>query len=265
MLIIKCEVNTLSNNSIMLTEKFKQIFCDTIRKSIERNSEIFAALQTENGRAITFWDAVCTSLADSLHEEGSAINCERFLAKRGNWEFSIVYCGGNVLIFMREKRFENIKKQFEKDNNMKHYLPNLAKILNIDIPLMQDRLFEFEDDACKEQAETIASQVLKNVYEKHEHINRFGIILFDADKENLYSVRLVVVNGALEICYEENLNNYICMTTPIVLNDVKDNPEDNYISPEKGLSFTRKANDKKAAKEQKIRLTGHIENANEVQ
>lgn len=264
MLKTKLGVNTLANcSTIMLTEEFKQISCDTISGAIEKNSEIFSELHTENGRAITFWDAVCTTLAEKLHEAGSAVNCERFLAKRGNWEFSIVYYDGNILIFMREKRFEDIKKQFEKDSKIKHYLPNLAKVLNIDIPLMQDGLFMFENDESKEQAETITNNVLKNVYEKHEYIKRFGVILFDADKENLYSIRLVVINGALEICAEEDFSNHIRITTPVVTNDIKDNPKDNYIDPGKGLKLTGKAMDKKVAKEQKFRRDSHIENAND--
>lgn len=232
---------------IKLTDDEKRAMCNVISSAIDANNEIFSQLSTTNGWPITFWD----NIASKMEEEFEAINCKPFIVRRGCWEFSILYIRGHILLFMREKRFTEIQKLFNKNSENTHYLPNLATILNADIPVNQQNLFCLNKRI--EKAKEVTEKVLKEIYAANEKIERLCVVLFEADKGSLYSIRLVLVNGALEVCDQINLNEYIERTQSVVADSVTEYPEMAPVDPTKSLRFTSKAESKKASKERQFK------------
>lgn len=230
---------------IELTLKEKQALTNVVVNAIESNNVTFSNKTTDNGWSITFWD----NLSSEMEKQFGAINCKPFIVRRGYWKFAIVYLRGAILVFMREQRFLEIKKQFSENSKCTHYLPSFANALNVDVPIDQQNLFDVNNNELKEKARETTIKVLKNVYSEHEKINRLGLVLFDADRESLYSMRLVLINGALEICDEDNLSAYIKLEQSIVTENVIEYPEIMFVDPSKGLRFTSKAQNKKANKE----------------
>ena len=62
------------------------------------------------------------------------------------------------------------------------------------------------------------------------------MILIDADDTHLYSVRMVLVNGALEICDEYSLKDYIQIKEPIIVESVQEYPDAKPDDPSKILN-----------------------------
>ena len=95
----------------------------------------------------------------------------------------------------------------------------------------------------------VVDKVLNVITEKGKIINGFVLILFDADKQNLLSARMVLLNSELEIYAEENLNKYIRTKTSIVVDSVADYPDKKPVDPTMGLKIKAKAQERKANKE----------------
>lgn len=129
---------------------------DDIRIDIQKNN-----LQTRNSVPARVWDLLNTNLINVLDID----ECTIAKTKRGPWEMLVIFekttqC---VFTFMREKRFEELKKQQRKRRNM-HYVDMLSKQFNNDLLAEEKQLSLFEvsfsdEDRLSELVQNLLSEL----------------------------------------------------------------------------------------------------------
>lgn len=231
-----------------LSDECKAVLLKTIQDAIDSRNEALIGYPTKNAKANLFWDELNKKIMETLKCNFGMTNCEPFITNRSCWKFVLVYANGIIFSIMREQRFEELKKELDKNSKSQHYAVNLAKILNFEAPDVQGRLFVVADDEEHKRADDITSKLLRNLDVASDCIDGYVMVLFDADDTQLYSARMVLVNGALGICEEYNLKNYIEIKEPVMVDSVHEYPHGKPEDPSKGLKLTGKAEARKAKK-----------------
>lgn len=230
-----------------LSDKCKAALLKTIQDAIDSRNEDLIGYPTKNAKANLFWDEINKKIMETLKRNFGMTNCEPFITNRGCWKFVLLYANGIIFSIMREQRFEELRKELDKNSKSQHYATSLARILNFEVPNLQGRLFVDDDDAYK-QAANITSKLLQNIDVDSDCINGYVMVLFDADDTQLYSARMVLVNAALEVCDEYDLKDYIEIKEPVMVDSVQEYPHGKPEDPSKGLKLTGKAEARKAKK-----------------
>ena len=232
-----------------LNDKELKVICKCLRDAITDTKVMLNDYYTENSWAILYWDNVNKRFVESCVNNTGLENCEVFITKRGPWAFAIMYKDGIIYTFMREERFEELKKTYEANSKTMHYTVGLSKILNIGLPKQQQILFS--DNVDNTQVKDMVTKILKQLLEKNKVIEGYVTILFDAGRTELYGARMVLLNGCLEICAEYDLGKYIHFEESVIVESVNDYPNNTPDDPTKGLKLTKKWLDRKAKKEKR--------------
>ena len=162
---------------------------------------------------------------------------------------SMIYSDGILFSIMREQRFTQLQKELAKNSKSTHYAVSLARILNVGVKNQQGCLFYVTDEEVDQRSADITSKLLQRLDIDSNLTEGFVMILIDADDTHLYSARMVLVNGALEICDEYSLKDYIQINEPIIVESVQEYPNGKPDDPSKNLKLTGKAEARKAKRQ----------------
>lgn len=231
------------------TEKGKHGICNFITSALESRNQILKDNPFKNSKSNLFWDEMFQTIMKEMESDFGFVSCEPFVTNRGCWNFALIYSDGVLFSIMREKRFEKLQKELAKNSKLPHYVASLARILNVSVKNQQGCLFAVNDDEVNKRAADITSKLLKRLDIDSDLIEGFVMILFDADDTHLYSARMVLVNGALEICDEYSLKDYIQIKESIIVESVQEYPDAKPDDPSKGLKLTGKAEARKAKRQ----------------
>lgn len=217
-------------------EKLKERFCAAFENVHDLCEETMGMLDTQNSRPTNFWDNLNTELGKKLFDYP---NYKRYICNRGPWELVVVYFNGIIFTFMREKRFDEIRKEYAKDSNSRHYVALLAKCFNSDLKLINGSLFYEELPTCDDVIRDDLEKMLKSFDDDGLKIDRHALILFETDSDILLNIRMVVINSRFEIVYQESLNKYIEVAESTTVKKVED--KEQITDPKRKLKFTGKA------------------------
>ena len=242
-----------------LSDECKAVLIKTIQDAIDGRNVVLADYPTKNAKANLFWDELNKKIMETLRRNFGMTDCKPFVTNRGCWKFVLVYANGIIFSIMREQRFEELKKELGKNSKSQHYAVNLAKILNLEVPNAQGRLFFVADDEEHKRADDITSKLLRNLDVDSDCIDGYVIVLIDADDTQLYSARMVLVNAALEVCDEYDLKDYIQIKEPVIVESAREYSNGKPDDPSKGLKLTGKAEARKARKQGLLKQRGASE------
>lgn len=231
------------------TEKGRQGLCNLFEGSIECRNQILKNYPIRNSKGNLVWDVLFRMLMEEMESDFGFVSCEAFIANRGCWNFALIYSDGVLFSIMREQRFTQLQKELTKNSKSTHYAVSLARILNVGVKNQQGCLFSVTDDEVDQRSADITSKLLQRLDIDSDLIEGFVMILIDADDTHLYSVRMVLVNGALEICDEYSLKDYIQIKEPIIVESVQEYPDAKPDDPSKNLKLTGKAEARKAKRQ----------------
>lgn len=206
-----------------------------IRIDIQKNN-----LQTRNSVPARVWDLLNTNLINELDID----ECTIAKTKRGPWEMLVIFekttqC---VFTFMREKRFEELKKQQCKRRNM-HYVDMLSKQFNSDLIAEENQLSLFEvsfsdEDRLSELVQNLLSELKGDADIVKNHV----LVLFETVGYQLTHIRAVMVTPSLDIAKDcdENWSQYISGNESAVVEKIEA-PASPSNQPSRGLSLKPKA------------------------
>lgn len=206
-----------------------------IRIDIQKNN-----LQTRNSVPARVWDLLNTNLINELDID----ECTIAKTKRGPWEMLVIFekttqC---VFTFMREKRFEELKKQQCKRRNM-HYVDMLSKQFNSDLIAEENQLSLFEvsfsdEDRLSELVQNLLSELKGDADIVKNHV----LVLFETVGYQLTHIRAVMVTPSLDIAKDcdENWSQYISGNESAVVEKIEA-PASPSNQPSRGLSLKQKA------------------------
>ena len=234
-----------------LSENAARTICQGMQEAIDNTRASLSGFPTKNSWPTRFWDEINKYMVDNLMGPAGLMNCEVFVASRGPWLLGIAYSDGVVYSFMREKRFEQLKHEYRRNSELTHYTISLARVLNVGLPLREQRLFNNDDDNVLEKSRDIVYNVLQRLVSQDKVIKSYVLILFDADETSLYSARMVLVNGALEICSERSLDKYIPIHEPIITESANEYPDNAPVDPYNNLIISAKGQKRLANKQNK--------------
>ncbi len=232
-----------------IVECIHEALGDGIKEVVARNR-----LKTKNSVPFLKWDILNTLLCD----EFDTPDCMSYIAKRGAWKLILLYDKntGFLFSFMRESRFNSLRKDFDKRKKM-HYIDILAMFLNEDLrakalqtklPLVFGKDKKFSDE---ERMHEIVHNFLIQLLEDQLLLSRHALILFDGTDYGLTSVRAVMIDTQMNIVEQENWNSYIPTDISIVADEISDSNADNG-DPQHGLRFTSKSDRRKNMKNHKV-------------
>lgn len=206
-----------------------------IRIDIQKNN-----LQTRNSVPARVWDLLNANLINELDID----ECTIAKTKRGPWEMLVIFekttqC---VFTFMREKRFEELKKQQCKRRNM-HYVDMLSKQFNSDLIAEENQLSLFEvsfsdEDRLSELVQNLLSELKGDADIVKNHV----LVLFETVGYQLTHIRAVMVTPSLDIAKDcdENWSQYISGNESAVVEKIEA-PASPSNQPSRGLSLKPKA------------------------
>lgn len=195
--------------------------------------------EMHNGEGHFVWNQIGTRLLRNC-------NLRTFRSKSGGWEMVFAYHQETefLLGFMREKRFAALQAQQPSRRRM-HYLDALARTFNGEQNIAQPQLCLFSKQF--EDEEQIGERVRKLMKEFNSDVaclSYFALVLFDTHGDQLFSLRLVLVNPALEIVAEVKLNSLLSHeVSPIV--ETVPTPETPAQNPGRNLNLKTKAQQRK--------------------
>lgn len=225
--------------------------CNGIRDAIDNTRASLAGYPTHNSWATRFWDEINNYLIKHIMVLMGVENCEVFITNRGPWLLGMAYSNGIVYSFMREKRFAQLKDEYKRNTRMTHYTVSLSRVLNIDLQINEQSLFANDTSNTMERSKDVVHKILQQLIDQDKVINGYVLILFDADEINLYSARMVLLNGSLAICDCRDLNNYIKFHEPVITESVNDYPNNTPADPYNRLNISAKAHKRLADKKKK--------------
>lgn len=231
-----------------LSEDAARTICHGMQEAIDNTRASLYGFPTKNSWPTRFWDEINRYMVDSLMAPAGLMNCEVVITSRGPWLLGIAYSNGIVYSFMREKRFEQLRHEYRSNSEMTHYAISLARVLNIDLPLQEQKLFNDDNGAILDKSRDIVYKVLQQLVNQDKVIKTYVLILFDADETNLYSARMVLLNGALEICSERSLNEYIDIRDSVITESVNDYPDKGSMDPYSNITISAKGQKRLANK-----------------
>ena len=208
---------------------------DDIRIDIQKNN-----LQTRNSVPARVWDLLNTNLINVLDID----ECTIAKTKRGPWEMLVIFekttqC---VFTFMREKRFEELKKQQRKRRNM-HYVDMLSKQFNNDLLAEEKQLSLFEVSFSDEdRLSELVQNLLSELHGEADIVKNHVLVLFETVGFQLTHIRAVMVTPSLDIAKDcdENWSQYISGCESAVVEKIE-TPESPSNQPSRGLSLKPKA------------------------
>ncbi len=194
-------------------------------------------LKTHNSLPTRIWDVLNTRLCESMN----TLSCVANVTKRGSWELVPVFDKetGVLYTFMRESRFDEIKRQHDKGKNKNYYVTCLTNTLNADLLSIQTSLFLVESPDKEFMKKTI-QKILTDLHVEEGLVKRHSLILFEGRNFDLISIRSVMINRNMEIVFEENWSKYILRHESVIMDSVNDfSAVAN--NPSRGLELTPKA------------------------
>lgn len=208
---------------------------DDIRIDIQKNN-----LQTRNSVPARIWDLLNTNLINELDID----ECTIAKTKRGPWEMLVIFekttqC---VFTFMREKRFEELKKQQRKRRNM-HYVDMLSKQFNNDLLAEEKQLSLFEVSFSDEdRLSELVQNLLSELHGEADIVKNHVLVLFETVGFQLTHIRAVMVTPSLDIAKDcnENWSQYISGYESAVVEKIETH-ESPSNQPSRGLSLKPKA------------------------
>lgn len=208
---------------------------DDIRVDIQKNN-----LQTRNSVPARIWDLLNTKLINELNID----ECTIAKTKRGPWEMLVIFekttqC---VFTFMREKRFEELKKQQRKRRNM-HYVDMLSKQFNSDLLAEENQLSLFETSfADEDRLSELVQNLLSELKGDADIVKNHILVLFETVGYQLTHIRAVMVTPSLDIAKgcDENWSQYISDNESTVVEKIE-TPNSPSNQPSRGLSLKPKA------------------------
>ena len=208
---------------------------DSIKEDVRVNR-----LVQPNSTPSRIWDYINRDVAEQAETHGCLCN----LTKRGPWTMSILYdsSSGHVITLMREKRFEELRRQRKTRGNM-HYLDAFSQCLNHELcaPAKQQSLFDTETKESKNLDE--ATKVVEKMtasFGKEGLIEHHVLVLFNAEGYQLTSVRAVMIDSDLDIVCSENWSKHISANESVVT-EVVTAEDVAYANPRRGLRLNAKA------------------------
>lgn len=241
------DTGKLVNHSIspkvlaFFVSKIEDAVGDAIKQDIKEHQ-----LMTQNSTASRIWDFLNTSIILGSDSCG----CTSITSNRGPWEMVIAYDPESryVITLMREKRFEEIRRQ-RKKRKTAHYLDAFSKHLNSDLCSPNKQMFLFEQPQVinREDAAIMVEKMMKNFELGADVIGHHALILFDSSGFQLTQARLVVIDAELDIVYSESLLKYISAQESVIVDSVGEK-HNAYNNPTHGLSLTKKAASRKEIK-----------------
>ena len=209
---------------------------DDIRIDIQKNN-----LQTRNSVPARVWDLLNTNLINELDID----DCTIAKTKRGPWEMLVIFekttqC---IFTFMREKRFEELKKQQAKRKNM-HYVDMLSKQFNSDL-LSEGRQMSWFDEKSfsdEDRLTELVQNLLSELHGEADIVKNHVLVLFETVGFQLTHIRAVMVTPSLDIAKDcnENWSQYISGNESAVVEKIE-TPESPSNQPSRGLSLKPKA------------------------
>ncbi len=209
---------------------------DDIRIDIQKNN-----LQTRNSVPSRVWDLLNTNLINELDID----ECTIAKTKRGPWEMLVIFekttqC---IFTFMREKRFEELKKQQAKRKNM-HYVDMLSKQFNSDL-LSEGRQMSWFDEKSfsdEDRLTELVQNLLSELHGEADIVKNHVLVLFETVGFQLTHIRAVMVTPSLDIAKDcnENWSQYISGNESAVVEKIE-TPESPSNQPSRGLSLKPKA------------------------
>ena len=217
---------------------------DDILTDIRKNR-----LKTKNSIPSRIWDLINTNLIERLEAE----DCTIAIANRGPWDMIIIYekTTHNIITFMREKRFAQIRKNQRKRNHM-HYVDVFSKYFNHELLASNQQLsilpHHFSDES---QLAELAHKLLHDLENSTDIVKHHVLVLFDTVGYQLTHIRAVMVTPSLDTALncEQDWSKYIPNTESIIVEQVI-NPDTPENQPNRGLSLTSKALERKKNKPQ---------------
>lgn len=224
--------------------KIAQCISDAVGDDIKENSY---RLPTQNGTPGRIWDLIHRNVINTF-------NLDDIIAKptkRGGWGLVPIFDKktGFIYTLMREKRFEEIKKELPNRRNA-NYTDALANHLNKNLLPAERQILLFPGKKKFENQkyiENIVEKIFNDLSIPDQIVKRHAIILFDSSHYELLSLRCCVVNSNLEIVASANWSKYIKHSESTIVDKVVDNTSP-FNNPSANLSFTQKAKDKKGQK-----------------
>lgn len=199
-------------------------------------------LKTKNSASARIWDLLNTKLC----EEMPSISCIADVTVRGSWQMVPVFAQdlGFLFTFMRESRFEELRKSIGKRKNP-HYVDCLVSTLNSNIiaSFSQTELYpviSYESSAIGK----VVEKILFDLKIEREVVNNHVIVLFNSANNELISIRAVMVDCNLNIVHEENWSLYIPTTESIIMQNSEDYSTSSN-NPNRNLSLSDKAHARK--------------------
>lgn len=208
---------------------------DDIRMDIHRND-----LQTTNSFSTRIWDLINTNLIKSLKAE----DCTIAKAHRGCWEMVIIFEKNTqcIFTFMREKRFEELRKRQCKRTHM-HYIDMLTRQFNKELLADSQQLSLFSHSFSDENKLSEKVQnLLRDLEGDADIVRNHVLVLFDTVGYQLTHIRAVKITPNLDIARqcESDWSEYIASTESIVVERI-DDPDIPGNNPNRGLSLKAKA------------------------
>lgn len=208
---------------------------DDIRVDIQKND-----LQTRNSVPSRIWDLLNTNLINTL----DVSECTIAKTKRGPWEMLVIFekttqC---IFTFMREKRFEELKKKQRKRRNM-HYIDMLSKQFNSELLVEGNQLSLYETAFSDEdRLPELVQNLLSELKGEADIVKNHVLVLFETVGYQLTHIRAVMVTPSLDIAKDcdENWTKYISDNESTVVEKLE-KPDSPSNQPSRGLSLKPKA------------------------
>lgn len=200
-------------------------------------------LATGNSKADRIWDILHTNLRSNMN----TLDCIVDVTKRGRWEMMPVFDkeSGFLYNFMRESRFEDLKRERRRGREQGHYVNCLAHILNADLIGVEGQQ-QLDTSYCSVQKVSLISmkkavdKILNDLRISENTVKHHVLILFTSRNYVLETIRAVMIDREMNIAHESIWNKYINPVESIIMDTTSssNNASDN---PSRGLKLSNEA------------------------
>ena len=204
-------------------------------------------LSTQNRLNPAFWDILNGEI---IKYSANDISIYVFISKRRNWEFILILDNNTEILYslMKENNFKQLQRKVSQ-RGIPHYCDLLARVFNKELndleQMKMDDYIQSEPPSFSDESKiNIAiDNILINLARPKTIIKNHALILFDTNKSEIKSMKIVMINSNFDICLQENLNKYI-MVNYTIIPEVIDPSNIAVNDMMRGLTFTQKAKDK---------------------
>jgi len=208
---------------------------DDIKQDV---NELRLSQHNMNSYPSRIWDLINRNIIETFSKNLFVITN---FTKRGPWNLLPIFDKESGVLFtiMREERFSTIKKDPQR---LKHYVGELARVLNVDMDEYQQTLFE--TNPINNKMQSSIQKIIQDLSLTREMVKNHALILFTARDGLLISIRCCIINSLFEECQTMSLNDFIKVCESVVVDKVSE-PESKFNDPTHGLSLTNKAKKRK--------------------